>query len=82
MSALARYFLAEGKLVAGYDRTSTPLTDALKLEGMKIHFEDDVTQIPTSFADLSLKDQTLVVLLQRFHLIIQNLIILRAKSFN
>ena len=62
MSALARYFLAEGKLVAGYDRTSTPLTDALKAEGMKIHFEDDVTQIPGSFADLNLKDQTLVVL--------------------
>ena len=26
MSALARYFLYEGKAVAGYDRTATPLT--------------------------------------------------------
>jgi UDP-N-acetylmuramate--alanine ligase len=62
MSALARYFLAEGKTVAGYDRTSTPLTDNLKKEGMDIHFEDDINRIPPAFVDLSLKDQTLIVL--------------------
>lgn len=62
MSALARYFLAEGKLVAGYDRTSTPLTDTLRKEGMNIHFEDDINIVPSSFVDLKLKDQTLVVL--------------------
>jgi UDP-N-acetylmuramate--alanine ligase len=62
MSALARYFLAEGKAVAGYDRTSTPLTDNLRKEGMDIHFEDDIHRIPPAFVDLSLKDQTLVVL--------------------
>ena len=27
MSALVRYFLFKGKIVAGYDRTPTPLTD-------------------------------------------------------
>ena len=29
MSALVRYFLFKGKVVAGYDRTPTPLTEAL-----------------------------------------------------
>ncbi len=29
MSALARYFVSQGKAVAGYDRVSTSLTDQL-----------------------------------------------------
>ena len=33
MSALVRYFLHEGKFVAGYDRTPSPLTDKLIEEG-------------------------------------------------
>ena len=41
MSALARYFLHEGKRVAGYDRTPSHLTDELAAEGAEIHFEDD-----------------------------------------
>jgi len=36
MSALARYFKSQGKIVAGYDKTSTPLTDQLKLEGIDL----------------------------------------------
>ena len=47
MSALARYFKFMGKNVAGYDRTPTPLTDALKEEGIDVHFEDDIRKIPT-----------------------------------
>ncbi len=46
MSALARYFNAMGKTVAGYDRTTTPLTDELQKEGIEIHFEDDLKLIP------------------------------------
>ena len=46
MSALARYFLSQGKLVEGYDRCSTPLTDTLISEGIKIHFDDDSRQMP------------------------------------
>ena len=42
MSALARYFNASGKKVSGYDKTSTPLTDELSNEGIKIHFIDDI----------------------------------------
>ncbi|WP_418991127.1 UDP-N-acetylmuramate--L-alanine ligase [Alistipes sp.] len=49
MSALARYFLHEGRRVAGYDRTRSHLTDELKREGAAIHFEDDVHLIPSEF---------------------------------
>ena len=37
MSALARYFMHEGKRVAGYDRTESPLTRRLEEEGALIH---------------------------------------------
>ncbi len=41
MSALARYFVAKGIKVSGYDKTKTPLTNQLQNEGIKIHFEDN-----------------------------------------
>lgn len=49
MSALARYFKFTGRNVAGYDRTQTALTDALQAEGIDVHFEDDVKNIPTNW---------------------------------
>lgn len=49
MSALARYFRHEGNAVAGYDRTETPLTLKLETEGIAVHYEDDVNQIPEEF---------------------------------
>lgn len=49
MSNLARYFLHQGKQVAGYDRVETPLTKALSKEGAVIHYIDDVTLIPDVF---------------------------------
>ena len=48
MSALARYFNAMGKSVAGYDKTPTKLTDELIAEGINIHFEDNVELIPNN----------------------------------
>jgi UDP-N-acetylmuramate--alanine ligase len=42
MSALARYFKAQGKEVSGYDKTPTVLTDELAGEGIHIHFEDNI----------------------------------------
>ena len=45
MSALARYFNTQGVIVSGYDKTPTELTHALEAEGIKIHFEDDLTKI-------------------------------------
>lgn len=51
MSALARYFLHEGRRVAGYDRTPSALTEALETEGAAIHYEEDVRLIPEAFLD-------------------------------
>ena len=48
MSALARWFRANGHLVSGYDKTRTPLTDALTAEGIGIHYEDAVENIPAA----------------------------------
>lgn len=58
MSALVRYFLAKGLPTGGYDRTPTPLTEALVKEGAQIHFEDCPDKIPAVFRD---KETTLVV---------------------
>ena len=41
MSALARYFHAQGKQVGGYDKTETTLTKSLIKEGIEIHYKDD-----------------------------------------
>ena len=49
MSALARYFLHEGRKVAGYDRTPTPLTHALEQEGAQVCYADEIENIPADF---------------------------------
>ncbi|MGB8194200.1 MAG: UDP-N-acetylmuramate--L-alanine ligase [Chitinophagaceae bacterium] len=46
MSALARYFKAQGKSVSGYDRTETPLTKQLTDEGIPVHYEEDLSKAP------------------------------------
>lgn len=46
MSGLARYFHSRGCQVAGYDRTSTPLTQALEREGIAISYTDKTSTIP------------------------------------
>ncbi|WP_417600017.1 UDP-N-acetylmuramate--L-alanine ligase [Owenweeksia hongkongensis] len=51
MSALARYFVSIGKNVAGYDRTQTPLCEALESEGIAIHYEDNLNRIDKTFKD-------------------------------
>lgn len=58
MSALVRYFLSEGKNVAGYDRTPSPLTNKLMEEGAVLHFEENTDLIPSEYRD---KNSTLVV---------------------
>lgn len=58
MSALVRYFLSEGKNVAGYDRTPSPLTNKLMEEGAVLHFEENTDLIPCEYRD---KNSTLVV---------------------
>ncbi|MEM6524034.1 MAG: UDP-N-acetylmuramate--L-alanine ligase [Bacteroidota bacterium] len=46
MSALARWFNANGFEVYGYDRTETPLTQELVKEGISVHYDDDISLIP------------------------------------
>ena len=58
MSAIARYFVSNGKKVAGYDKTSSQITADLEALGIEIHFEDGVQNIPISFLN---KEETLVV---------------------
>lgn len=58
MAALERYFLAEGKKVAGYDRTPSDLTRALEAEGVEIAFDENPELIPAYCRD---KEKTLVV---------------------
>ena len=58
MSALARYFVSQGKAVAGYDRVSTALTDQLDREGVDIIFEDRSQLIPGAFRN---PERTLVI---------------------
>jgi UDP-N-acetylmuramate--alanine ligase len=58
MSALARYFVANDKQVAGYDKTSTEITKALVHLGVGIHFKDDVTEIDPKYLNA---DTTLIV---------------------
>ncbi len=46
MSAIARYFIRKGLVVAGYDKTPSELTKQLEKEGMIIHYEENVDEIP------------------------------------
>jgi UDP-N-acetylmuramate--alanine ligase len=46
MSAIARYFIKKGLVVAGYDKTPSDLTKRLETEGMLIHYEENVDEIP------------------------------------
>ena len=58
MSAIARYFIKKGLVVAGYDKTPSTLTRQLEQEGMLIHYTEDVDKIP--FACLQ-KESCLVI---------------------
>ncbi len=61
MSALARYFMAAGYDVAGYDKTPSPITAALEKEGAVIIYSDDAGKIPGRFGDVRYRGDTLVV---------------------
>jgi len=58
MAALERYFLAQGKRVAGYDRTPSDLTHALETEGVHIDYDESPDLIPAYCRD---PQHTLVV---------------------
>lgn len=59
MSALARYFKAQGYAVAGYDRTPSPLTEQMEREeGISVHYTDEEEVVPAAFRN---RADTLVV---------------------
>ncbi|MFN4235149.1 MAG: UDP-N-acetylmuramate--L-alanine ligase [Bacteroidia bacterium] len=60
MSALARYFNRLGKFVAGYDKTETTLTNELMQEGIEIHYNDNIENIPKNIIDN--KEDSLIVI--------------------
>ena len=51
MSALARYFNNKGLQVSGYDRTPSSLTRKLEAEGIRIHYESDISKIPENISE-------------------------------
>lgn len=57
MSALERYFKAEGYKVGGYDKTPSSLTETLISEGIDIHFEDDIEAVDPVFKN---PDETII----------------------
>ncbi|MES2629872.1 MAG: UDP-N-acetylmuramate--L-alanine ligase [Bacteroidota bacterium] len=60
MSAIARYFLSQGKSVYGYDKTPSPLTDKLIAEGAVITFEDSVAALTEEFTSAPAEDVLIV----------------------
>lgn len=58
MSALARYFKLRGCMVAGYDRTPSPVTDALQEEGIEVVFDENPDLIGPPFRA---KEGTLII---------------------
>ena len=58
MSAIARYFRQKGLVVGGYDKTPSDLTRRLEEEVIRLHYEEDVNQIPE---ECKLKESTLVI---------------------
>jgi len=61
MSALARYFIAGGFEVAGYDHVKSKLTLQLSAEGSLIHYIDNADKIPEKYRDINKKEKVLVV---------------------
>lgn len=55
MSAIARYCRHAGLNVSGYDRTPSPVTEALEKEGIPVHFDSNVSLIPPT------PEETLVI---------------------
>ena len=51
MSAIARYYLKQGMVVGGYDKTPSVLTRQLEKEGMLLHYEENVEEIPHACKD-------------------------------
>lgn len=78
MSAIARYFISKGLVVGGYDKTPSALTKRLESEGMLIHYEEDVDEIPHACRD---PKSTLVVYTPAIPPEHKELVFFRGNSF-
>ena len=78
MSAIARYFLNKKLVVAGYDKTPSNLTHELEKEGMSVHYEEDVNQIPEACKDAA---TTLVIYTPAIPADHQELVFFRENGF-
>lgn len=85
MSALARYFKSQGKVVSGYDKTETVLTQNLVAEGIHVYYVDQGEAVLTNLSP----EDTLVVYtpaipagFQELNVLMQNgfYVIKRAKA--
>lgn len=78
MSALVRYFLSKGKIVAGYDRTPSELTEKLIEEGAAIHYEENIDLIPE---DCKKQETTLVIYTPAIPSTHKELVFFRKQNF-
>lgn len=78
MSAIARYFIKKGFVVGGYDKTPSNLTHDLEREGMLIHYEENVNEIPHACKD---PKSTLVIYTPAIPAEHQELLYFREKGF-
>ena len=58
MSAIARYFSANGKQVGGYDKTKTDISDSLVALGISVTFKDDISNLDSHYLN---PETTLIV---------------------
>lgn len=79
MSAIARYFLHKGVVVAGYDKTPSALTEQLEREGMLIHYDENVDEIPHACRN---RESTLVIYTPAIRADHKELVNFREKGFD
>jgi UDP-N-acetylmuramate--alanine ligase len=60
MSALARYFRHYGKLVYGYDKTCTGLTQEMEKEKIVCHYDENVEELKKLLSDYK-KEEVLII---------------------
>jgi len=61
MSAIARYFKAAGKIVCGYDKTATALTNSLQQEGINVTYDDEISTLPQFLSGTGVNPEALVI---------------------
>ena len=61
MSALAKYFIAGGFIVAGYDRTKSLITTQFEESGCDITYTDNLNTLPALFGTPAFRENVIIV---------------------